>query len=249
MSESADLTVTETTSPDKVGLTIKKIKEIEEISERYLYENLDVKGELEKSILISQGLRSMREIVTDEIMAPLMELMGSTMGFVTDKDDKPEKYSVSEVKEVLIEGMLNGVFPYNNQLNIITGKLYIAKNGYTAKISKLRSVTDFVWRHEFVEKKDSKFYFVSFTASWKQNDIPKTLDGEIPIRRYSTDTPDVIMGKGERKLKYRCYCAMTETQPTESVEADKSEFENEKLQLSSIDQVALKAKEEAAGSE
>ena len=222
------------------GLTAEKLHEIEDISKKYLYEKLNVQGELQKAVLIAQGLKKMDSIVTAEVMAPLMSLMGTTMGFVTDKDLEPadKRYGVEIVKKVLIEGMLNGVFPYNNQLNIIASKLYITKNGYTAKIAKLEVVTDFVWRHKLIGDTKLPHHLVSFEATWKQGGIEKSLNGEIPIKKYSSDSPDAVMGKGERKLKYRCYCAMTETQMSDEEEKDASEFDNKKKPTALEDQAA-----------
>ena len=222
----------------EIGLTKENLIKIEEVSKKYLFENIKVDGELQKAVLIAQGLKEMQKIVTPEIMAPLMNLMGTTMGFVTDKDDETDKYSVDVVKQVLIEGMLNGVFPYNNQLNILVGRLYIAKNGYTAKISKLEDITDFVWRHELVDKTAGGHHWVGFKATWKQSGVEKSLDGEIPIKKYSTDSPDAVMGKGERKLKYRCYCAMTETKISEAEELDATEMLSDKKPTALEDRAA-----------
>ena len=219
-----------------IGLTKEKLMKIEAVSNKYLFEKLNVEGELQKAVLISQGIRQLREIVTDEVMAPIMHLMGSRLGFVTDKDEKPEKYTIAQVKEVVIEGLLNGVFPYNNQFNIITAKLYIAKNGYTYKISKLQGITDFKWNHFLLNKTDGGHHWVGFKGAWKKDGIANSLDGEIPVKKYSTDGPDVVMGKAERKLKYRCYCAMTETDVTENEEMDAAEFVegNKQLETSSL---------------
>lgn len=235
--------VSKENAEEAVGLTKETIEKIESISDKYLYEKINVKGELEKAVLISQGLREMKKLVTPEVMAPLMELMGTTMGFVTDKDGKPEKYKVEVVRQVLIEGMLNGVFPYNNQLNIIASKLYIAKNGYTAKISKVKGVTNFVWKHLILDKTVGGHHWVGFEATWKKDGVEKSLDGEIPVKKYSTDGPDVVLGKGERKLKYRCYCAMTETEISQEEEKDVSEMDNSKMNPTALEDRAAKVKE------
>lgn len=236
------------TTEKAVTLTPEKIQKIEEISSKYLYEKLNIKGELQKAMLISQGIRQMNDLVTDEVMAPLMHLMGTTMGFITDKDNKPDKYPVSVVRKVLIEGMLNGVFPYNNQLNIISSRLYIAKNGYTAKIAKVKNVTDFVWKHEILEDKTGGHHWVGFTTTWKQNGVERSLDGKIPIKNNgSTDTPDNVMGRGERKLKYRSYCAMTETTISEEEEMDADEIKSLPLETTALDDLQKENVEKGQG--
>lgn len=238
-----------------VGLTIEKIKKIEEISTKYLVDKLGVIGELQKTVLISQGIRSLRELITDEVMSPIMHMMGTPLGFVTDKDDKPvnERYTIAEVREVVIQGLLRGVFPHGNQLNIIATKLYIAKNGYTELIKKIKGLTDFKWNHELLNETIGNNQIVGFASSWKLNGVEGSLEGKIPIHVYKKgdymDKVDGIMGKAERKLKYRIYCQITETEYSEEEEKDSSEVNQEPVKTTALEDRAakIKADREAAG--
>ena len=232
-----------------VGLTIEKIKKIEAISTKYLVDKLGVVGELQKTMLISQGIRSLREEITDEVMVPIMHMMGTPLGFVTDKDDKPqnEKYTIAEVREVVIQGLLRGVFPHGNQLNIIAKKLYIAKNGYTSLIQKIIGLTDFKWTHELLNEVIGNNQIVGFSSSWKLNGVEGSLSGKIPVHVHKKgeymDKVDGIMGKAERKLKYRIYCQITETEYSEEEEKDSSEVNQEPVKKTALEDRAAKVRE------
>ena len=154
-------------------LTPENLKKIDEISNKYLHESISASSEMQKTMMIAAGLQQLEVIITDKVMAPIMTLMGTKLGFVTDRDKKEpkERYSMAQVKKVVIEGLLNGVYPYNNQLNIIAEGLYIAKNGYTYKISNLKEITDFKWEHELLDKVIGKNQIVAFKAKWKNNGV------------------------------------------------------------------------------
>lgn len=249
MSENAEVVEKQKTI---CGLTEDKISKMEEISQRFQLENQSVEGHLRKSLLIAEGVRALDELVTDDVMIPIMYLMGKgDLGFVTDKDRENLKnqYTTAEVKPVFIESQLRGLMPSGNQWNILVGKLYITKNGYTHILNHIPGFTDlFIDPQPAVYGKE--YATIDFDAAWKMNGIEQKLSGTIPVhvnrKGDYVDKIDGIMGKADRKIKYRIHCQVTNTKATESDEIDRSEMNNQSVkQLTSLEQQAEAAKEAA----
>lgn len=83
---------------------------------------------------------SLRELLSDEIMdSVFMPLMNTKIGFLTDKPTKTDNslYSKSVVRDCIIDAMAFGLTPTFNQFNIISGKMYATKEGYTHLLKKI----------------------------------------------------------------------------------------------------------------
>lgn len=87
------------------------------------------------------AIKELRGILTTELMNEVfMPLMNTRVGFMTDKPtrDKPNVlYSLEEVRNCLIDGICIGLLPTGNQINIIAGRMYPTKEGYTALLKKI----------------------------------------------------------------------------------------------------------------
>ena len=231
------------------GLTDEKIEQIEKISQRFQLQNINSQGALRKALLLAQGVKALEEIITDEVMAPIMYLQGKKLGFKTDRDGfdrngkKLEPYKTSEVKPIFIESQLRGLMPAGNQFNILVHSLYITKEGYTYLIQKLPGVTDYKQELKAPTTPQKMDYvIIECKAKWKINGVEDSLTAEIPVHRHSTDKVDNWLGKAERKLKYRVHCQITQSEITESEELDSSEINTTDLNEKS----GLKAKADEA---
>src|ERR1700678_982493 len=98
-----------------------------------------------KTFLLAEAIGHMRQLLTPEVMKPIMALMNTDLGFRTDRDPHVKNAKTGEynipykedvVRDVLIESTLRGFFPVNNEFNIITGRFYAAKNGVRRKVVK-----------------------------------------------------------------------------------------------------------------
>ena len=89
----------------------------------------------------AMAIKGLKEILTDELMKEtFMPLMNTRVGFMTDKPTKNapnQYYTVEEVRNCLIDGICIGLLPTGNQINIIAGRMYPTKEGYTALLKKV----------------------------------------------------------------------------------------------------------------
>jgi len=89
----------------------------------------------ERAFQIANAIQELKVLLSPEYMKPIMALQGNKLGFKTDKDDKGG-YKEDEVKNCLIEAVLTGFAPYENQFNIIAGQMYGTKEGFGAVLNK-----------------------------------------------------------------------------------------------------------------
>lgn len=76
---------------------------------------------------MAKAMSDMRRLLTEAMMAPIMELQGNTLGFLTDKKDNG-KYAVDVVRDVTIAAAGVGARMINNEVNIIKSNMYLTKN-------------------------------------------------------------------------------------------------------------------------
>jgi hypothetical protein len=68
-------------------------------------------------------------MITPEMLASIQAGEGQALGFKTDKWKDGKNYPVEVIRDVTIEATLRGVSMVNNEVNIISGGFYMAKNG------------------------------------------------------------------------------------------------------------------------
>src|ERR1035437_2247928 len=123
---------------------------IDEISKRASSAFLGAEA-FEKALVVAQSIGELRGALTDEVMRPIMELMNTSLGFMTDQDPKrpsasnpqPKPYSIEIVRDCFIEGRLRGFYPVNNEMNIIAGRFYGALAGFERIVRNHPRVTNF----------------------------------------------------------------------------------------------------------
>lgn len=211
------------------GLQKTHIKQIEEISKKYQLSAIDAGSEFEAALCVAQGISELEKIITEEVMKPIMYLKGHKLGFRTDEESRKIQYKVSEVKKCFIEATLRGLSPAGNQWNIIAGNQYTTKEGYTALLQKLPGFTNFKYNLGVPKYDNSvKTHVVDFEATWKMNGEDQNLKGQIPLICHSSTSVDALLGKAERKLKYRVHSAATGSQLLSSdQEKDSDEYQDQ----------------------
>lgn len=167
-----------------------------------------------QAVKMARGIRAMREALSDEfVKGALMPLMGSTLGFLTDQDSKPEKYGVAVVRDCTIEAMLRGFNPIGNEFNIISGRFYGTKNGYERLVLEFPGLRDLALQPGVPEPKNGNA-LVPFTATWRLNGELQRLDCQlaadgadlrIPVKVNGGMGPDAVIGKATRKMLFRIY--------------------------------------------
>lgn len=139
-------------------------------------------GHMERMFIMSAGITALREALTPQIMERIMPLMNSPNGFKTDRDPSrrnrdgksSDPYPVAVVKECMITSLLLGLYPVNNEWNIIAGQCYPALNGWKRKFEQIPGISDIVLvpgnptPHQ-------KVAIVRVALSWKLNGVPGQL--------------------------------------------------------------------------
>lgn len=187
----------------------QKIKDLDAVAKKYLSVSGD-ESPFSNTFTLASAMVDLRELLTTDVMKPIMALMNTDLGFRTDRDpknyDKDGKplvpYSESVVKDVVIECVLRGFYTINNEMNIIAGRFYAAKNGLRRKVTTYPNVTDFKDLYD-VPRTNQNGALIKCSATWKKNGIPDKIECEMAIRVNSFMGIDAIVGKAERKLLKR----------------------------------------------
>ncbi len=171
-------------------------------------------GSFEAELSVAQAMNDLRLALTNEVMAPVMALMNTDLGFRTDRDPKQtdtktgkplEPYPVEVVRECFVESKLRGFHTIGNEWNIISGRFYACKNGLRRKVTTHPGVTDFKDRYDVPRVAGEKGAIVKASASWKKDGVADSIECEIPVRVNFGMGSDAILGKGERKLLRRVH--------------------------------------------
>lgn len=163
----------------------------------------------QKAHMVSTAIVELEALLDENYMSPIMKLQGTTLGFKTDKDlmrnpngsgyVKGPGYTVDIVKRCLIEAVLKGYQPTNNEFNIIGGNMYPAKNGLERKANEwegLKYSIIQVIRTFSVEKGSA---LVDCQIKWSYNDEKFEENVPIPLKIDQYTSVDAMLGKAKRK--------------------------------------------------
>ena len=193
--------------------------QLERITTDHSLAALGAMGQFKKAFLVAQGISSLRAALSDEVMAPIMELQNTALGFRTDK---PEGYPLKLVKEAIIEATIRGLQPVGNQFNIIAGRCYVTKEGFTHLMKTLPGLTD-LKLFPGVPSMSQGGAIVKYRATWKYNGQDDNIDRELPIRLNSGMGADGALGKAERKIRAAIYGQITCTTMSDGQADDDSD--------------------------
>jgi hypothetical protein len=206
------------------------ILNIEEIIKTCNVTALVEKPALQQAVVLATGISQLRTALTEEVMnAVFMPLQSSPLGFCTDRDvltkDQKSKmnpqeierwtpgYRVVVVRDCLIQSMIHGLRPVGNEWNIISKRMYAAKNGMGRLVSEFPGLTDLsIVPNAPQLSGDKSEARVGVTARWLLNgkpmslvrDMQKTSDGLVVDTRFAIRVnygmgSDAIIGKSIRK--------------------------------------------------
>jgi hypothetical protein len=157
----------------------------------------------EKSFQIANAMAFLRENLTDEVMKPIMAMQGSKLGFKTDKDTSGG-YPMNVVRDCLIDASLTGVNTHGNQFNIISGIMYITKEGYGELLKKVKQTNGlkYVIKHSVPKVDASKtFATVESTVKYIIDGVTEEETLTFSIKGNAYATADAYLGKAERKAR------------------------------------------------
>jgi hypothetical protein len=171
---------------------------------------------IENSLVVANAIGYLRESLTPEIMAPIMSLQGSKLGFKTDRDLVKDRntgkyikgpgYPIEVVKDCFIEMSLIGLLPTGNMWNIIAGNPYITKEGGTFLLKNMVHGLKFSISYEDVKQSSDKLTAnVTAIIKWEINGEKRQETVPFPIKSDPFTTFDSLIGKADRKAKVWLY--------------------------------------------
>jgi len=187
----------------------KECNELENIVQQCSLAALADYGQFQKTFAMAAGIRQLKNLITDEMMKDIMPLQGSSLGFRTDKDSSGG-YPLPVVRECLIEAVLRGLQPVGNQFNIISGRCYTTKEGFTHLLKTLQGLSDLKLSFG-IPKMQQGGATVDAAATWKYNGAADSLTRELAIRVNAGMGADAVLGKAERKIRAAVYAQITGT--------------------------------------
>lgn len=162
----------------------------------------------QKAYLVAEAISQLSELLTPEYMKPIMALQGNRLGFKSDKDlvksqgggyVKGPGYPESVVKNCLIEAVLMGLQPVNNQFNIIGGNMYPTKEGCGYLLNNFKGLSyNLVCSLPRINS-DKTSAAVDVKISWVLNGESKEETIPIPIKMDAYTSVDALIGKATRK--------------------------------------------------
>lgn len=162
-------------------------------------------SQFKRMFAVAGAMENLKNLLTPELMQPVMALQNSAIGFRTDKQH--DGYPVEVVKECLIEATLKGVYPVGNEFNIIAGRCYITKEGFG---HKLRDIPNFSWAEiPGIPRTMQGGAIIKFMLEWKHNGNPGKRELEICVRVNNGMGTDAIIGKATRKARAWLYGYIT----------------------------------------
>lgn len=166
---------------------------------------------------LADAMNQLDAALTPAVMAPIMKLMGSRVGFKTDKDknndgSKGPGYSEAIVKEVVKEAILYGAYMTGNEVNVIAGGMYATKEHFMRKVREIRGLTDLEVTIGAPQVSGSEAK-IKCAAKWRLNGVEQSIgyDDKFPcnflVRVYDGKGggADQAVGKATRKLYKRIY--------------------------------------------
>ena len=178
-------------------------------------------------------VKLLREALTDEVMHEVfMPLMNTKIGFLTDRDhSKPDKktgqpptpYPVPVVRDCLIDALAMGLMPTGNQMNILAGRMYPTKEGYSALLSRLG--VKYICEVGLDESEPTaKAARIQVVINYSYNGEKSKIATVATVKKDSYSSLDQLRGKAERRGKKILYeyltgCDMGEDGETAVVDA------------------------------
>jgi hypothetical protein len=167
-----------------------------------------------QAVKMANGISAMRAALTEQLVQTvIMPLQGSPLGFLTDKDTTGG-YGALVVRDCAIDAMLRGFRVVGNEMNIISGRFYGTKNGYSRVVSELEGLTDLELEPGVPQLVSDKGALVPYVATWRLNGKQMVIrcaqgkdgaDMRIPVKVNGGMGADAILGKAERKMLFRIY--------------------------------------------
>ncbi|MVX36969.1 hypothetical protein [Myroides sp. LoEW2-1] len=195
---------------------------------------------------MANAITVIRNVLTPDVMQPIMSLAGSKLGFRTDRDkpskgQMPNPYPLETVKDCLIDAVLLGLNPTGNQFNIIASNMYVTKEGFTFLLKKVKGLKYSIIYPSVNFSNDKQTALVVCNITYQvgeEKEVKQVLEFTVKAGNYATS--DSCIGKAERKAKCWLYNHVAGTDLTDGDAEDISYTEVSSNRISKEDQIAEK---------
>ncbi len=175
-----------------------------------------ISDNLTKALVTAKATRMLQSLLTDNLMADIMALQSTPLGFRTDRDnarDGQKGYPVAVVRDVVIQALMRGFQVVGNQINIIAGNLYVTKEGFENRLNNFEGLSNIEFDFEVPDLSRSGSALCGCRANWQLHgelceiDCTKSIKGDyrIPVKINNGMGDDAILGKAKSKLFRRIY--------------------------------------------
>lgn len=159
-----------------------------------------------KAVGTANCMVELRLALADDLMAPIMEMQGSALGFRTDKDSSGG-YPLKEVRDCFIEAGIRGLMAVGNQFNIIASRCYVTKEGFGRLLANIPGLRYMITPG--IPKTATGGAIAPVTITWSLNGNKNEKVIEFPIRVNAGMGADAINGKATRKARAWLYAQVT----------------------------------------
>lgn len=189
--------------------------------------NLETAGFV-RAFDMAGAIKELRDVLTVEVMIPIMELQGSRLGFKTDKD-RENGYSVEIVRNCLIEAVLTGLEPTGNQFNIIAANMYVTKEGFGHLLGNHENLWYEINPGLPTINQSRTSALIKMKLEWQIKGSSRQIrELEIPIRLDKRIGIDAIIGKATRKTRCWLWNTITGSQITDGDAAESAYVQDAK---------------------
>lgn len=164
------------------------------------------------ALIRAAAMQQLRNLLTEEVMQPIMGLMGNKLGFVTDRDKKKigagnyvkgDGYPVEIVRDVTIWAAGNGARMVNNEVNILAGNGYLTREYFGRKLDDILGSENWSIIPEvprITRNADGKTgAVVTGKLWWRDSSGEHTETLQLAIKGDEYASTDAYIGKFERK--------------------------------------------------
>jgi len=144
------------------------------------------------------------------VMDIIDQLKGSAIGFQTDRDNGKNgpPYRPEELVEPVLEAIMYGVPLVGNNMNVISRRMYVTKNGFGFKLKNLTGLSMLRIVHGIPHMVPGGAT-VTTVLSWEYNGVKGQQDLQLAIRVNAGMGADAVLGKAHRKAEAWLYNYLT----------------------------------------
>lgn len=168
---------------------------------------------MERIYATAEAVHAIRNCITQPLLDRVMSLQNTSLGFRTDK---PSGYPAEVVREVMVEAVVAGLNMVGNEVNIIAGRMYVTKEGFSRLLREHPNVRDLVLDigvPNVVSGGAGAVVPCGAKWRWLREDgtlVPcSTPETKIAVKLGGNAGADAAVGKATRKLMARVYRQIT----------------------------------------